>query len=76
MAGATVTKLIGSDGVPTSGDLADLAAQLGLPTNQCHFEVNLPNPGYTFGDARMLSARARDTGDAPSAVIQTLETEI
>jgi len=49
---------------------------LGLPTNQCHFEVNVPNPGYTFGDARMLSARARDTGDAPSAVIQTLETEI
>jgi hypothetical protein len=58
MAGATATKTIGPDGGYKPEDLAELAAQLGLPVTECYFEINAINAGV-----RTLSARARSSGD-------------
>jgi hypothetical protein len=58
MAGATTTKTIGPDGAYKPEDLAELAAQLGLPVDECWFEINAIN-----GGVRALSARRRSGAD-------------
>jgi hypothetical protein len=63
MAGATVSKTIGPDGAYTADDLAGLAVQLGLPVDECYFEINAINNGV-----RTLSARARSRSDSAQDV--------
>jgi hypothetical protein len=58
MPGATTSKVIGPSGAYKPEDLEELALPLGLPVEQCHFEINALNSGV-----RTLSARARTNGD-------------
>jgi hypothetical protein len=58
MAGATTSKAIAPSGKYTPEDLEELALPLGLPVEQCHYEINALN-----GGVRTLSARRRTAAD-------------
>jgi hypothetical protein len=58
MAAATVSKVIAPSGAYKLEDLAELALPLGVPVEECYFEINAINAGV-----RTLSARLRTRSD-------------